>query len=411
MDNCFAILEKLFFQLRDKPWDYKLLSNNKSVTMHMIEKTINKPWDFEKLSKNTNISLRFIEKFIDMPWDFYEISNHPELTMDFVNKYQHKKWNRPLLMQRFSFTKLNFIDFIDGSKYINLKDVENNPNEPWDWNYLLSKHPDLTGEFVVKFNDKPWNFYQIAKNQNIKPDFIESQLIPRNIVDWKSFSTNKNITTEFLEKHIDKPWNWCAVAYNNHITLDFIDKHFERDWDWIYIFNHFEITDEFIEKNLVNKNNQELFNYLSKNKFLTVKTVQKFKHCKWDWHYLLLKTDMYKWIIDEQIRILIDESILKVNEDKIINVYIQWLCKYNPYITYEFLEKHMDMININNICYNNFIISDHVLQKRMDAKRRERVELIREELMNVSWHPDRFMLWCLDEDELKSIKQQFVNFD
>lgn len=409
MDNYFFILEKLFFQLRDKPWDYKLLSNNKSVTMHMIEKTIDKPWDFDKLSKNTNITLRFIEKYIDMPWDFVELSKHAELTMDFVNKYQNKKWNRPFLMQRFSSVNQYFNDFIDGSKYINLQDVENNPTDPWDWNYLLSIHPDLTGEFVMKFIDKSWNFYQIAKNQNIKPDFIQSQLIPRNIVDWLSFSNNKNITTDFIEKYIDKPWNWCAVAYNKNITLDFIDKHFDKNWDWIYIFNNFLITDEFIEKNLTNIENQDLFHYLSKNKFLTVETVKKFKQYKWDWHYLLMKTDMYEWIIDEKI--MIDEKVLNVNDNKKINVYIDWLCKYNPYLTFEFLQKHLDMININNICYNNFIISDHVLQKRIDAKRRERFEMIREELMNVSWHPDRFMQWCLDEDELKSIKQQFVNFE
>ena len=81
--------------------------------------------------------------------------------------------------------------------------------------------------------------------------------------------------------------------------------------------------------------------------------------------------------------------------------------------------KRMDILDIdlNNISLDGEFDQDDpdtiILMRLLDwyIKFRKRTELkkeLSEELMAVAWHPDRWWVWCMSEDEKKEIDPMFI---
>ena len=121
---------------------------------------------------------------------------------------------------------------------------------------------------------------------------------------------------------------------------------------------------------------------ISSNKNLTIKEIEKYPDKNWDWSMI----------------------------------------SNNPNITIEFINKHLDKdLNWNAISHNKNLtiemvekyplhpwhwgwISCNPFEKDYQKELKKlKFKYIEEELIQKTWHPIRFMEWCLDEDQKKNI--------
>jgi hypothetical protein len=98
-------LQLLIEKYPDKPWDWRTLSSNPSITPEFIEKYSDKPWDWgiNGLSRNPVITLEFIEKHIDKPWN-WGIGGF--LTNNFNFNYKNYKKQKNKLIKDAVFNEL-----------------------------------------------------------------------------------------------------------------------------------------------------------------------------------------------------------------------------------------------------------------------------------------------------------------
>ena len=79
-------------------------------------------------------------------------------------------------------------------------------------------------KLILKYPDKPW--------------------------DWYGISSNPNITFDTILKYPDKSWNWNGISRNPNITFDIILKYPNRPWDWDELsWNQFE-KDKYVSKKI-----------------------------------------------------------------------------------------------------------------------------------------------------------------
>jgi hypothetical protein len=80
----------------------------------------------------------------------------------------------------------------------------------------------------------------------------------------------------------------------------------------------------------------------------------------------------------------------------------------NPNLTMEFIEKNIEKINFQHLSSNNFgWKKDNTLEyyKQRKSQTIKQTELLKEELIAKTWHPARFMDWCIDNEELKDMEE------
>ena len=70
-------------------WDY--ISNNKNITMQIIENNPKKPWGWYYISINPNITMKFIENNPDKNWDWSYVSLN---TFKKEKELFYEKWYR-----------------------------------------------------------------------------------------------------------------------------------------------------------------------------------------------------------------------------------------------------------------------------------------------------------------------------
>ena len=79
------------------------------------------------------------------------------------------------------------MDAISENPNITWNIIQNNPDKPWNWNYI-SINPNITLEIIQQNPNKPWK--------------------------WHLLSNNPNITLEMIQANLDKPWDWYDISYN-----------------------------------------------------------------------------------------------------------------------------------------------------------------------------------------------------
>src|SRR5437868_12431881 len=67
-------------------------------------------------------------------------------------------------------------------------------------------------EFIEKYPDKNWNWFDISMNPSITIEFVQKYIDDK--WGWKFISNNPNITTEFIEKYPSEDWNWSSISDN-----------------------------------------------------------------------------------------------------------------------------------------------------------------------------------------------------
>ena len=374
------LTEEIILKYPYQDWDIRYLINNnkitnfnalskfKNINQDIINKYSNKPWDWEWLIQNTNIH---IEKYIPLSliekylykWYYLYLSKNPNITEEFILKYPYQYWDIKYLIKNNKITDFNAL-----SKFININQyiINNYPDKPWDWEWLI-KNTIIYVERYIPFN------------------LIEKYLDKWNY--WK-LSKNQNITEDFILKYPNQNWNMCFLIKNNKITdfnalskfrniyEDIIDKYPNKQWDWEWLIENTDINVEnYIPFNLIEKYLDKWdYYYLSKNPNLTEKIILKYPNQNWDIKYLIKNnkiTDFnaltrFKYINKKIINKYLDKSWdwKWLIENTNIRVENYYHLSKNPNLTEEFILKYpYKDWDIEYLIKNNKITDFNALSK------------------------------------------------
>ena len=309
-----------------------------------IKKHPNKSWNWKWIIENTNIKL---EKYIPLNLisnkyirDYYKLSENPNITEEFILKYPYQNWNIKYLIDNNKITDFNSLSKFKHQNNI----IYNYQNKPWDWEWLientsidigkcipinlfkkntrnyysLSKNPNLTEEFILKYPYKNWDIKYLIKNNKI--------------IDFKALSKFKYIDKYIINNYPNKPWDWKWLLENTDInipigkyqniynqwtpdpTKEFILKHPNKNWDIEYLIESNKITN---------------FNTLTKFKNITEYIIEEYSDKQWDWEWLTENTEI---IIEKYISLDLIE--------KYKNILYYYTLSKNPNITEEFILKY-----------------------------------------------------------------------
>lgn len=88
--------------------------------------------------------------------------------------------------------------------------------------YLFYSDFNLSLKLIKKNIDKPWDWYDVARNYNLNMKFILLTKDKYDKQDWYSISYNANITWEDINRHPELPWDWYGVSRNPNLTYEII---------------------------------------------------------------------------------------------------------------------------------------------------------------------------------------------
>ncbi|MBS1643497.1 MAG: DUF4433 domain-containing protein, partial [Bacteroidetes bacterium] len=288
------ISSNLILALRDKNWDWQVLSENENakISYELILELKNKNWNWQALSKRKKIEFNneTLLQLLDKDWDWNYLSENTnlEFNTDFIEKTKTKSWNWQAVSRHKSF--LPTVEILTLTKDFDL-----------DWNYI-SQHPSLnpTKEILAKFENK-WHWQSITENPQINfddIDFVErfadkwdwhficeqgkinlnNQILSKfkEYLEWNliSSNTNLNFTKEIIQE-FKQFWNWTALKDNKRVeellgnyvvdeinknaTLNFIDKIEQQYSQWkgnIYHFSHIDNAVEIIKNRKIQSRNK-----------------------------------------------------------------------------------------------------------------------------------------------------------
>ena len=249
----------------NKITDFKALSKFKKINQYIINEYSNKPWDWEWLIENTNIH---IEKYIPLSLIekySYKQNYNLNLTENFILKYPYQDWDIRYLINN---NKITDFKALSKFKYIDQEIIDNYPDKSWDWEWLiqntsihiekyiplnsikkypykwyylyLSKNPNITEEFILKYPYQNWNMCFLIKNDKI--------------TDFNALSKFKNIDEYIIEIYPNKPWDWEWLIENTdinvekYIPLNLIEKYRYKKWNYWKLSKNPNLTEEFILK-------------------------------------------------------------------------------------------------------------------------------------------------------------------
>ena len=109
---------------------------------------------------------------------------------------------------------------------LTLQDIKEDPDLIINYT-ILGSNPNLTIDYVIANNDKPWNMDSLSQNEAFKMKDILKGFENGITWDYRYLSENPNITFDFIWENISQNWNGESLSSNifteqRKITL----KHF-----------------------------------------------------------------------------------------------------------------------------------------------------------------------------------------
>ena len=175
-NNCFLLIEKYISKYPDKKWNIEYLIKNNKINgfkaLSRFKNYPNKLWDWNWLIQNTNIH---VERYIPFniiekylyKWNYFYLSKNPNLTEKFILKYPYQNWDIKYLIENNKITNFNNLSKF---KYIN-----------WKW---IIENIDI---YVKRY--------------------IPSNLIEKYKRDYLHLSYNSNLTEDFNLKYLYQDWD------------------------------------------------------------------------------------------------------------------------------------------------------------------------------------------------------------
>ena len=152
------------------------MSDNKNLTLEILDNNINLDWHWKIVSANSNLTFTNPKKYPKINYEY--LSKNSNLTFDVVNNLDINYWN----FDELSFHPNLSFNFVFG----------------WDW-YFLSRHPKLSFDIIQDYFNL--NYY----------DRVNS----KQKWEMKGLSENPNLTIDFIIKNITEDWNWQMISIND----------------------------------------------------------------------------------------------------------------------------------------------------------------------------------------------------
>jgi len=373
-----STLEQILLKYPNKSsWDFNLLTQNPNISQPFIKDHPEFPWDASVLLDNPNIEESYIENNPALPWNYQSLSLFPHLSLFFIERHIHEKWD---------FDMLSLHPNIDFSL------VKNHPELPWNYDIFCKHGHGLSIHLYNNHPDFPWSKIYLVCNPCIRWKDVKNS----DLFAYASyFSENPNITLDIIKEHPEIKWNWGRISRtillteemlleewpwnfywlssNPSLTWKMVNQQRSKNWDLEYLFSNFEINEESLSF-FVNNNTYLSIDWcrISFHKKIPLSILEKYKHC-------------------------------------IIWPYIG----YNEHITLAFIDAHEDLfVSYDCLSYNMFGYKEKQ-EKQKDLHYYQSLKslslqhhaIIFEELIQKTWHPSRFMTWCLDNEELEFFKE------
>lgn len=231
---CFwcYILGKYPEGFNGKPWNFKVLSRNKSICFSCIINNMNEKWDFDRIGMCVNL-----------PWDHIVCYRGTTFKFDFngfvffvARTSFVMNPHIPLaIIERYSEVYMNFdwpSRYISENKELTTEYIERNPHGigkiPWSKLIMSDKVPiDFVAKHPKGFCGKPWNLDELSKNPSLTWDFYikhKNKLYSNG--DWRStyLSQNENFVKSIpdLQSFFTISWNTHHLSGNPSLPLDLV---------------------------------------------------------------------------------------------------------------------------------------------------------------------------------------------
>lgn len=297
------LLEETVLKNCNKPWNWKLLSCNPSVSLQFIIEHPQLPWVNKYVSKNKSINEADVRSHLEYPWDLGGLCMNPNISLTFFEEYLINP------------TVVHHVDWqlLSANPSITMIDVMNCPHYKWDDLYLsmnpnvnsnfilnegkernwfipsLCSNPGITSRDIFKSTLKPllqhsggWNYRNLSSNPNLPIEFVKMNLNE----DWNYYSISANVSLTDLQTYGQIKWDGYGLSLNPNITLDYIKQHPHIKWDIPSILSNSAITLSVIEDNkdwFKNQVNNTIESYMSFNPTITSQWIERNqRHIDWN---------------------------------------------------------------------------------------------------------------------------------
>lgn len=221
------------------------------------------------ISKHPNISIKDIENNPDLPWDPVIVTIcNPNATYEYYNNNKEK----------LSALKINHLDFIKEEHIIINENIID--NKKIDYNNL-SSNSNISLKFVAERQNSliyNWDWSQLSRILK----FTEEEFYKYQHLNWRfsNLSINPNITMKIILNNLHQNINFMSLSYNLAITIKDIENYPNLPWNWNNISHNPNINMKFVLKNLDKEWN---WNTLSFHSNITMEDIDNNIDLPWSW--------------------------------------------------------------------------------------------------------------------------------
>jgi hypothetical protein len=339
------------------------------------------PWNWDALAGNPHITYADILASADLPWTWtlhmrQSLSRNPSITIADIRANP----------ERFS------ADVLSDHSNITLDDVCSMPEMEWDWD-ILSKR--ISFSTIMIRRDLTWSWDYISLNPSVTlDDVIEHLEMPWN---WEHLSQSLNVSAEAIRDHMDLPWDFTSGVWKNpHLSLRNMRQYFgmrggegahDASCHLIVDIRNVPVTDVGDDWEL---NEPWDINGLLKNPSVSFEDIMS--------RNSLFEEYIELAYAEKSLSTSLYEEMITRRDNK-----LRWT-SYNPSLPLSVVLANPDAdFNWDAISYNSmgYTTTKSVIPSRDDL--RIRCRLIKGELIERTWHPDRVYDWCFDDEEKQEL--------
>lgn len=439
-----SLLEKIILDNLNSPFDWYGLTTNPKVSIEFIKNHPELNWKYNVLPQNPNFKDQHIIEFLDKNINIWIVSklchpqfiiDHPEINWDLSMVSKNSRLNIHYILTLYqNYDSLSWW-YLTIHPNISLQDIFINNHLPWD-EFAFCTRPDVNFNHLSFIKNNNITPYIISKFKNTPLDYIEKN--NKEILDWDIITLNQNITLDFLVKYKYKSYRKINIYKNKNIPFHDYLK-YPKIFKFNELYQYTNIPNNFI---LENKNKID-FEKLSYNPYLKLTFVYENKQFNWNWKYLSRRNNFsfqfiknnkdlpfdYKFLTENNVLPFdfiknnlnkkynwefLSKSYIVYPSDIINNFNLPWDIPNifeNPNLNQElldFLNSKNITISFKNISYNHFNYDNPIayyLDRQINTHKFN--SKIKQELIQVSWNPNRFFNWILDEEEKTYINSSF----
>lgn len=295
-------------QIQGKSIDFINLSDHPDLTIDLIRKHPKENWDWESIQIHPNLTLEWLVSFPDAPWSWTTMHYVKSFEPYWLCLFSHKPWDWYHLHndENFDFSWVeqspnpnwNWDKLSDMAK---IEHVKKWPNFPWQWD-TLTAYSDISTEEMMKNIHLPWDVSLIRFNSITMEEipFLRHFQNSFDHIVWADFTLHAEWNA--VKKNSDLPWVHQVFRFTpedfEDSDIEFLKRYQNLNWMVLSMNVPFRVI----------KNNLDLpwiFEWVSLNKTVTYRDVEKFSDRNWDYSVVPCKTVgdcLLEWVSASKIK-------------------------------------------------------------------------------------------------------------